>query len=132
METHFNMEGSHQNYPVSLATRNDNKGKHFSPQEDLLIKLAIDSGKNYTFLHNQLKRDIDSIRRRYHLINRREYKLNRYRVSLHKKTIQAIIDMLISHQSLLREKFIVTDQNRTINECSQLINRLQKTIEKAI
>ena len=117
------------NYPISSRKKNENDGNHYTDQENLLIKLAIDSGKNWTYLRQVLKRDIKNLKRQYYKINKDEYKKNIYRVSLHKKTIQAIIDMLISHKSLLNEKFIMTENNRLIDQCNHLIKRLEKTIQ---
>ena len=45
------------NYPIS-SYKNENNGNHYTDQENLLIKLAIDSGKNWTYLRQVLKRDI--------------------------------------------------------------------------
>ena len=115
------------NYPISY--HNENNGKHYSDQENLLIRLAIDSGKNFTYLRQVLKRDIKSLKRQYYKINQNEYQKNKDRVSLHKKTIKAIIDILVSHKGLLNEKFIMTENNKLIDQCNHLINRLENTIQ---
>lgn len=118
-----------QNFNYPISSYNENNGKHYSDQENLLIKLAIDSGKNFTYLRQVLKRDIKSLKRQYYKINQDEYKRNINRVSLHKTTIKAIIDMLISHKGLLNEKFIMTENNKVIDQCNHLIKRLEKTIQ---
>ena len=120
-------ENNNFTYPISYY--NENNGKHYSDQENLLIRLAIDSGKNFTYLRQVLKRDIKSLKRQYYKINQNEYQKNKDRVSLHKKTIKAIIDILVSHKGLLNEKFIMTENNKLIDQCNHLINRLEKTIQ---
>ena len=91
--------GSTLKNPVfATANSNDRDGKHFTQQERLLIDLGIDSGKSYTYLHNVLNRSIKSIERQYLKGKKINYKHNKNRVSVHKKTIEAIMGYLLVYE----------------------------------
>jgi hypothetical protein len=132
VQTPMSINNEIQDMVSAYNYKKNNDGKHYTEQDLAFIEMGRNSGKSFAWLQSKMNRSKYNIEQRYLKHQQEKQDYNEHRVSVHKKTIKAIIEVLMNYKETINDKYVISlneKKSKEDKEIHSLIKRLKGFID---